>query len=346
MNKKSTLTRRNFLQLGGIGLAGLFLPENFKNIEPGSHRLERVQQGRVTESTIKIRTKPELGADVVSIFWKDIVLPITGVVISDDKQAHNRVWYQVNGNGYAYSGSIQPVQTILNPSVKELPREINLVEVSVPYTDARLYPNQSAEVKYRYYFETTHWVDRVILDKEEKTWYRVVDEKFDRFFYIEAEHVHLISDDELGVISPGVPNAEKRLEVHLGKQMVIAYEKERVVFMTRASTGGSFNNGIFETPLGTAFTFHKRPSAHMAAGDLASNGFDLPGVPWVCYITESGVAFHGTYWHNDFGKPRSHGCINVSSRAAKWIYRWTQPIVLPDETYRFVDYGTRVDVIP
>ncbi len=61
----------------------------------------------------------------------------------------------------------------------------------------------------------------------------------------------------------------------------------------------------------------------MAAGDIASNGFDLPGVPWVLYITESGISFHGTYWHNDYGRPHSHGCINLAPQAAKWLFRWT-----------------------
>ncbi|MEJ2353252.1 MAG: L,D-transpeptidase, partial [Anaerolineales bacterium] len=59
----------------------------------------------------------------------------------------------------------------------------------------------------------------------------------------------------------------------------------------------------------------------------------------------SGIAFHGTYWHNDYGRPRSHGCINLTSRAAKWIYRWTLPVVPPDQQRVYEDFGTRVDVI-
>jgi lipoprotein-anchoring transpeptidase ErfK/SrfK len=63
----------------------------------------------------------------------------------------------------------------------------------------------------------------------------------------------------------------------------------------------------------------------MAAGNLAHNGYDLPGVPWICYITEKGVAFHGTYWHNDYGRPHSHGCVNVPNDAAQWVFRWVEP---------------------
>jgi len=58
------------------------------------------------------------------------------------------------------------------------------------------------------------------------------------------------------------------------------------------------------------------------ASNLQGNEFDLPGVPWVCYISWTGVSFHGTYWHNNYGTPQSHGCINLTPEAAKWIYRW------------------------
>ncbi len=54
--------------------------------------------------------------------------------------------------------------------------------------------------------------------------------------------------------------------------------------------------------------------------------FDLPGIPWNVFFDLSGTAIHGTYWHNDFGVRRSHGCVNVSCEAARWIYRWVYPI--------------------
>jgi hypothetical protein len=345
MNGSTSISRRDFLKLGGVGLFGLFLPQIKSLTDPTNVLLTPSQQGRVTDATINIYKSPSFDDEVVSIYWRDIVLPLTGIAVSDDLSAYNRVWYQVNGTGYAYSGSIQPVKTMLNDPVVNLPKNNNLAEVTVPFTDARAFPKKSSEALYRFYYETTHWVDEAIVDHEKNIWYRVSDDKFETFQYMPATHLRLIPDRELSMLSPEVPAELKRIEVHLNEQLVIAYEADKPVFMTRASTGGSFNNGIFATPYGRWITFHKRPSAHMAAGNLASNGFDLPGVPWVSYITESGVAFHGTFWHNDFGRPRSHGCINVTSQAAKWIYRWTQPVVPPDVKYRFLDYGTTVDVV-
>jgi lipoprotein-anchoring transpeptidase ErfK/SrfK len=48
-------------------------------------------------------------------------------------------------------------------------------------------------------------------------------------------------------------------------------------------------------------------------------------VPWSTFFTYEGIAIHGTYWHNDYGLPRSHGCVNVPIEVAKYIYFWTEP---------------------
>jgi len=126
---------------------------------------------------------------------------------------------------------------------------------------------------------------------------------------------------------------------------VIAYEFGNPVFVTRAATGGVYRVGTYTTPTGHFMTYHKRPTQHMAAGDIAASGFDLPGVPWVLYITESGISFHGTFWHNDFGHPRSHGCINLTPQAAKWLYRWTTPVVRPADLFAFKRKGTKVEIV-
>jgi lipoprotein-anchoring transpeptidase ErfK/SrfK len=116
--------------------------------------------------------------------------------------------------------------------------------------------------------------------------------------------------------------------------------------ITKAATGGRFSDGDYTTPFGNYITSRKRPSRHMASEDLAAaNSYDLPGVPWVSYITRSGISFHGTFWHNDFGKPRSHGCINLSPSAASWIYRWTMPVVPFEQRTVEKETGTRVIVL-
>ena len=89
--------------------------------------------------------------------------------------------------------------------------------------------------------------------------------------------------------------------------MVYAYEKGTLVFSTRCSTGATFNvDGLglvdFTTPHGEFSVIRKRPRRYMIGFQERSDGYDLPGVLFPTYLTASGVAIHGAYWHNDFGR--------------------------------------------
>jgi hypothetical protein len=84
----------------------------------------------------------------------------------------------------------------------------------------------------------------------------------------------------------------------------------------------------------------------MVGGESDAAMYDLSGVPWDTYVTENGVALHGTFWHNDFGAPRSHGCVNLTPQDAKRIYRWTLPTVPPGERYLYQPgQGTSVHIV-
>jgi lipoprotein-anchoring transpeptidase ErfK/SrfK len=59
---------------------------------------------------------------------------------------------------------------------------------------------------------------------------------------------------------------------------------------------------------------------------LNNGGFSLPGVPWTSFFAfPGGYAFHGTYWHNNFGVQMSHGCVNMRNEDALWLFRWSTP---------------------
>lgn len=338
--EEAPFSRRDFLKLGSLGMVGLvFQPlQSFGDLYPDL-------SGRVAEMKTTVFDRPSLDGNQVKVYWRDMILPITEVTVGNVEPEHNRVWYRVGSEGFVHSGSIQPVKTQLNQPNADIPFGGTLVEVTVPYTDVHWGPGKNNLFAYRFYYETTHWATALVHDNQGNAWYRILEDKWDLTFYALAKHLRVIPHEELTPLSPDVPSGEKRLEVRLREQLAIAYERDKPVFMARIASGAEFSNGRFLTPIGRHETYHKRPSRHMAAGDLASNGYDLPGVPWICYITEKGVAFHGTYWHNDFGRPRSHGCINLTPTAAKWIYRWTLPAVPPDEEKVYKKFGTRVDVV-
>lgn len=342
----SNLSRRDFLKLSGLGLAGLLAPPlDFDVDDPFA-----AQQGRVTTRTVWVYNRPSREAEKVRFYQRDTVMSINNTAVSDDLEAHNRIWYQIGAEGYTegyvYSGDIQPVRTILNIPQMEIPKEGLLAEVSVPYTDAHEEPNNESDVAYRMYYESAHWVKGVAANPEDgQVWYQVRDDKWDKRYYARAEHLRIMTADEFAPISPEVPNKDKKIQVRLDQQIVIAYENNIPIFVTAASTGGILRVGTYTTPQGNFLTYYKRPSRHMAAGDIAASGFDLPGVPWVQYITESGISFHGTFWHNDFGRPRSHGCINLSCNTAKWLYRWTSPQVAMNKEFSFGSVGTNVEIV-
>ncbi len=338
---KAVLSRRDFLKLSGYGLMGMLLPDlpfhfnqqdDFDNL-----------QGRVIDRIVWAYDEPSPKARRADLYWHDLVIPITNTTISEDEAAHNRVWYELEEGGYVYSGSIQPVRTILNEP-GQIPTRGALGEVSVPFTEARLEADSNAEVVYRLYYETVHWVMSAVNGTDGSTWYSLLDDKYEQFYYVPAKHIRLISEEELAPLSSDVPDENKRFEVRLDDQLLLAYEYGHLVFATRISTGGKRLSGKYTTPVGDFITYHKRPTRHMAAGDIASSGFDLPGVPWVLYITEGGISFHGTYWHNDYGRPRSHGCINMTPQAAKWLFRWTTPSVPLDKQLIYGFVGTSVEI--
>ena len=340
MSKKN-ISRRDFLKLSGYGLMGMLLP-NLSTTLPLVDAFDGLQ-GRVIDRILWSYDEPDRKSARKKLYWHDLVFDITNTTISEDETAYNRIWYEVDGGGYVYSGSIQPVRTELNePQLISLKGALG--EVRVPFTDAYLEADPDSEVLYRLYYETVHWVTASAVLPDGSIWYALLDDKFDQQYFVPGKHIRLFLDDDLAPLSTDIPDDQKRIEVRLDDQLVLAYERERLVFATRAATGGRLRSGTYTTPTGDYITYHKRPTRHMAAGDLASSGFDLPGVPWVTYIKENGTSFHGTYWHNDYGHPRSHGCINLPMQAAKWLYRWTMPVVPMDKPLVYGFTGTRVDI--
>ena len=114
-----------------------------------------------------------------------------------------------------------------------------------------------------------------------------------------------------------LPLEEKWIEVDLTTQMLYAYEGRELVFSTEISSGRSAT----QTTQGK-FRIQRKLESQTMAGP----GYYLPNVTWVQYFVGA-MAFHTAYWHNNFGQPMSHGCVNMREADAKWLYDWTSPAV-------------------
>lgn len=337
------LTRREFLKLASAGTLALALKDL---------RVDRAlaaalpTQGRITWSGIPLYDLPTFNANKIHHFGADQVVEITSVDENGEQgNPFNSAWYQINGEGYTYSGWIQPVETIYQKPKFEIPENGQLGEITVPFSITRKAPYVYADNAHRIYYGTTHWVTKVIVTKDEKSiWYQIYDSYLKKHFYVSSHDMRLVPNDELTLLSPEVPDEEKKIVIDLSVQLVTAFEGEKLVFSERCSSGVKGT----DTPRGEFRTYHKGPSIHMTnEGDAIENEsvYSLPGVPWCSFFTGAGNAFHGAYWHNDYGRPRSHGCVNLPSAAAKFIYRWTQPNVPPEEDYvHMPGVGTKVQI--
>ena len=122
---------------------------------------------------------------------------------------------------------------------------------------------------------------------------------------------------------------EKRIEVDLTHQKVYAFEGNTKVYEFIISSGK-----WGRTPTGEFRIWTKVKSQLMKGGDPAIHTYYyLPNVPWVMFFYNDqipkmrGFSFHGTYWHDNFGYPMSHGCVNMRTSEAKLLYDWASPTV-------------------
>lgn len=114
---------------------------------------------------------------------------------------------------------------------------------------------------------------------------------------------------------------ERWIEVNLSTQRLIAWEGGEAVYAVIVSTG----TADYPTLAGTFAIQSMFDTARMQGDD-----YDVPDVPYVMYYDGS-YGIHGTYWHNNFGTPMSHGCVNVAVDHAEWLYYWASigtPVVV------------------
>jgi hypothetical protein len=137
------------------------------------------------------------------------------------------------------------------------------------------------------------------------------------------------------------------LHVSIGAQTLVAYAGARPVYVTLVSTGAG---GLADpkeshaTPRGEFLIHTKHVTAGMS-GDEVGDEYDLRDVPYVQYFTE-GYALHAAYWHDAFGAPHSHGCVNLSPQDARWLFQFTAPAVPQGWHGAFSRRGTLLSVTP
>lgn len=324
-----TYSRREFLKVGlgalAVFLSPPFLPDDaaiirrwmnrrqsaWPNAEPPPAEFGRI----ISWNAQPVRREPAPKAPVVAWKYHDEIIALYSAVATEGPWPTNPIWYQTE-EGYIHSAFVQPVE---NHRQTEVLRNVMppgfWAEVCVPYIEARWRP-AAAGVARRLYYQTVYRVIGAVQDDRGEWWYRLQDGiTWSPGPYVPTWSVRRITPEELAPLSPGHP--DKWIQIDIRAQLITCFEGERAVFTTPTASG-TYRT---PTPLGEFRILYKRHTRRMIGDD-----YDLAGVPFPTYFTRSGVAIHGTYWHNDYGRRYSHGCLNVPSRAARWIFRWVDPI--------------------
>lgn len=318
--------------------------------DPGSqNRAASLGLVRVAVKQIKLYAEPSYHSEEVGLRTRDQLLYYYDKFESPHGPDFNPRWYEVEG-GYAHTAYLQPVDTILNPVATSITEGGQLAEITVPYTQSMRYTKfYGWQPLYRLYYRSVHWVTNVGLGPNGQPWYELTDDLLKITYWVPAKHMRRINPQELTPLSTDVPPHEKFIAVSIRDQTLTAYEGEEVMLHTSVSTGipgiGDPNGVPTATPRGKFNIQIKMPVRHMGDGKMTSdpNAYELPGVPWVSFFHGTGVAFHGTYWHDNFGNEMSHGCVNMRPDEAKWLYRWVTPVIEPGQWVRN-GLGTRVEV--
>jgi hypothetical protein len=329
------ISRRDFLKLGGLALGALA----FSPLLSTRSGFDDSPLVRVATESVSVYKEPSDESAITGTWYRDELIHVYGEVKGvNGEPKYNPIWYRVWG-GYLHRARLQKVKVIYNKPLDLIPEGTRqLVEVTVPFTQpwrfSKTYGWQALNPPL--YYESVHWADAIQEGHDGTPWYRIFDELDSNIgYFARAEHLRPIPHDELGPISPEVPVDKKRIEVNLTTQVLTAFEYDKAEFQTKISSGIPARDII--TPTGTFEVYEKLPSKHMGYSYFGmstggtvnlfadADNYVLPGVPWTCFFTREGHAFHGTYWHDNFGTPMSHGCINMRTSEARWLFRWAGP---------------------
>ncbi|HUF38293.1 MAG TPA: L,D-transpeptidase [Anaerolineales bacterium] len=345
MDKKSLINRREFLKLGALGAGALALaPRRRPVLQTGFPDAERL--ARVVVGATDVYARPNINTSPTGILYEDQVVPFLREVVGTNPFRFVQRFVETP-EGYIWSPNVQMTRNRPDPApMTRFPDFADSqgfwAEVSVPYVDLVLAnppvrsPAFRSGVLQRLYYQQVMWVDEVSLDEEDRAWYRLNERSgsYGDIFWAPGEAFRLITPEDITPISPDVPVAQKKIVINIAEdvQTLSCFEGNDEVYFCRISAGRRADEeGNTQeksaTPMGTFGTSWKLHSIHMSGG-ASGVGWDLIGVAWPTFFATPGIAIHSTFWHANFGgEYMSRGCVNVLAEDAKFIWRWSTPMV-------------------
>jgi hypothetical protein len=276
------VSRRDFLKLGGLSLAGLA----FRGFSPEITGFEDADVVRVATDSWSVYSAPSLDSTISSTWYRDdlihIYKSVTAAADAGARQARtgkpNPVWYRVWG-GYMWRARLQRIKTIYNTPLSTIPQAAIpgdrgvLAEVTVPWTNPWRYSRAYGweQLEWRLYYESVHWVDAVDegppdIGWYKGAWYRIWDHIASFPYFVPATHLRPILPEAYSAISPEVPWDKKRIDVNLTTQTLAAHEFDEIVFKTTIASGVPTSDTT--THVGKFQITEKLPTEHMGEANI------------------------------------------------------------------------------
>lgn len=224
--------------------------------------------------------------------------------------------------------------TVVSPTIPLPISEFVYVRITADILNVRSGPGTNFSLVYRPRFgklllekgAVCKVKNQEIMDRDGRIWYEIEptgDRHHIRYpgrvtskWFIAQEYTEEVELRGAVNVFAGTGPGDKHIEIDLSEQTLRAYEQDKLILETLVSTG----KAGYSTPYGNYRIVEKLITQYMQGSE-----FDLPCVPFVMYFTWAGHALHGAYWHNNFGREQSHGCINIppGKKTDEWLYWWS-----------------------
>jgi uncharacterized protein YgiM (DUF1202 family) len=266
------------------------------------------RSGVVTADVLNVRSRPGVSADNPPVGQ---LRSGDAVTIYAEQTVGDAAWYRIGEARWAHGGYIR-----LTPTRSANLRGMRLAAAQAPALPLGWVVASSLHVRRRPGVaddnppigQALHNELLAILEARTVggiTWYRIGEER-----WVEGSWVGVAyAKSRPASIGPD----ERWVGVNLREQTAICYEGDRPVYAALISSGADGTptvQGIFRT------------WARLPTGVMAGPGYYIEDVTWTCYFF-GGYALHTAYWHDAFGRPRSHGCVNLSPYDAWWVFQWS-----------------------
>lgn len=226
---------------------------------------------------------------------------------------YDQAWYLINQDEYVGANQLviyesSTFQGVALSALPDKPFAWLVFNAQVSAAPGQM-PAQNAPLLSRYTLVTIYEEQQ----SGDWMWYRVGEDQ-----WVEQRNVGMVKPSSRPA---GVEPTDQWIEVNLYEQTLAAYEGDQMVYATLVSSGLPW----WPTQQGLFRMWTKVKLAKMSGREGYPDYYYLEDVPWTMYFYKS-FALHGAYWHNRFGLPHSHGCVNLPPRDAQWLFEWVTPL--------------------